>query len=201
MTMKVKLVSGIATGALLLGAFAPAAFAATTTVTISGNGNKSNNTTVVVNKHKNKIKQANFAAVLNLTGVVLSTGGNKANNNTGDGNVNLTSGSATSTVTNNTTIGGNVATAQDCGCDSGSATLKITGNGSNSTNTAVVVNKTKSSTTQFNGAFVLNGTYVVESTGGNKANGNTGDGDVTLTSGDATSDVTNTTIIGGNILQ
>lgn len=200
MTMKTKLVSGIATGALLLGAFAPSAFAATTTVTISGNGNKSNNTAVVVNKAKTKVTQVNLAAVVNLTGTVQNTGGNKANSNTGSGSVSVTSGNATSSVTNTTTVGGNSATLTPCGCDMGDSTVDVSGNGSKSNNSVVLVNKSSSKTTQVNGAFVLNGTFTVQNTGGNTANGNTGDGSVTVTSGNADSTVMNDTTVGGNIL-
>src|SRR5689334_15905858 len=97
MTMKVKLVSGIATGALLLGAFAPAAFA--DTCTISGNGAFSHNKCKVVTVTKTGgTKQVNVADFSNHVSVHTSSGGNNASGNVG-GDVTVTSGDSTVTVT------------------------------------------------------------------------------------------------------
>lgn len=201
MTIKAKITGGIATGAILAGIVLPAgAFASNHTVKISGNGKGSSNTVLSVNKNKQKTTQVNAAAVFNLTGTVLNTGKNSANGNTGSGSVSLSSGNASSRVTNNSTVGGNITTS-DCGCDQGDMSVTIKGNGSGSSNTAVVVNKSKHKVTQFNGALIVNGTFTVENTGGNSANGNTGKGDVSLMSGNATSSVTNNTTVGGNVMQ
>lgn len=76
--------------------------------------------------------------------------------------------------------------------------VKIKKNGAGSTNTAVVVSKKKTTVNQYNGTAVVNLVGVFQNTGGNKANGNTGDGSVDVNSGNATSTVTNTTTTGGN---
>ena len=63
---------------------------------------------------KTEVTQTNVSTIVNNVGVVTNTGGNKANGNTG-GNVNVTSGNATSTVTINNVSGGNFAVVSGCG--------------------------------------------------------------------------------------
>ncbi len=199
MSIKTKLVGGIATGALLLGAFAPSAFASGTSVTVSGNAQGSNNHVKVVNKSKSNLTQANLVGVVNLVGTFQNTGGNKANNNNGGSNT-VKSGNATSSVTNTTTVGGNSATVAPCGCLPGDVTVDVSGNAQNSNNSVNVVNKSNSTVTQFNGTLVVNGVLTVQNTGGNTANNNNG-GSSDVTSGDADSTVMNSTTVGGNVLN
>lgn len=201
MNIKTKIAGAIATGTILATAFTSGAFAATNTVTVKNNGAGSTNTVIAVNKQKTKVRQTNLTAVVNLTGVNQDTGGNKANGNTGGGEVTVDSGTATSNVTNTTTTGGNTASVDPCVCESGTNDITIQGNGARSTNTVIAVNKNKTKVSQFNGTLVVNGTHVSQNTGGNQANGNTGNGGVTVDSGNASSTVTNTTTTGGNELN
>lgn len=198
MNIKTKIAGAIATGTILAAVFTSGAFAATNTVTVKNNGAGSTNTAISVNKQKTKVRQTNLAVVGNLTGVIQDTGGNKANGNTGGGGVSVDSGNATTHVTNTTTTGGNTANINSCECDPGSNDITIQGNGAGSANTVVAVNKSTTKVSQFNGALVINGTFVAQNTGGNQANGNTGSGGVDVNSGNAEATVTSTTTTGGN---
>lgn len=200
MNIKQKLTSAAIIGAMMASVVAPASFAATT-VKVKKNGAGSTNTAFVVNKKKTTVNQYNGTAVVNLVGVLQNTGGNKANGNTGGGKVNVNSGDATSTITNRTTTGGNDATVSPCDCPEGDMDVVISKNGAGSTNTTFVVNKSKTEVDQTNETFVLNGVLVAQNTGGNSANGNTGDGGVDVDSGNAGSTATNTTTTGGNQLN
>lgn len=198
--LKVKLATSIATATVLAAAFAPATFAATN-ITVKGNAKHSVNIAGVTNTNKTTVKQTNNTAVVNLTGVFQNTGNNKANDNTGGGDVTVKSGDAKSTVTNTTHTGNNSATVTPCGCDQGDTNLTIKNNGKGSLNMVGVTNSNTTTATQTNNTLVVNGTLVAQNTGGNKANDNTGGGDVSVTSGDATSTVTNTTTTGNNTLN
>ncbi|MDO8269347.1 MAG: hypothetical protein Q7T54_01585 [Candidatus Levybacteria bacterium] len=196
MNIKQKLTSAAVIGAMMAAVVAPASFAAT--VKIKKNGAGSTNTATVVSKKKTIVSQYNGTAVVNLVGVLQNTGVNSANGNTGDGSVDVNSGAATSTVTNTTTTGGNNATVNPCGCVDPSTNVVIKKNGAGSTNTVTVVSTSKTEVEQVNETLVINGVLVAQNTGGNSANGNTGDGGVNVDSGNATSTVTNTTTTGGN---
>lgn len=80
------------------------------TVNVTDNGADSTNKVKITNKSKFKATQTNETLVVNGTLVAQDTGGNHANNNTGDGGVAIDSGDAGSTVTNDTTTGGNSLT-------------------------------------------------------------------------------------------
>lgn len=197
MTLKTKLVGGLAMGAMMAGVLLPSgAFAST--VTVSGNGAGSKNHVKLVTKNSTVVSQSNSAYVVNSVGVSQNTGGNKANKNVG-GDVSVTSGNATSTVTNTTTTGDNVVVANPCGCAMPDATVKIKGNGAGSYNNVKVVNSNSSVVYQVNMTSVVNGVNVSQNNGDNHAKGNVG-GDVDVTSGDAMSTVTNTVTTGGNVL-
>ncbi|CAN5169353.1 hypothetical protein BH09PAT1_BH09PAT1_0510 [soil metagenome] len=197
--IKIKLATSIATATLLAATFAPATFAATS-ITVHGNLKNSVNIAGATNTNKTTVKQTNNNAVFNLTGVFQNTGNNKSSDNGGKGDVTVKSKAANSTVTNTTTTGGNSAVVTPCGCDNGGDSLTISGNGKNSTNIIGVTNSNTTSVTQTNNTLVVNGTIVSQNTGGNKANDNMGNGDVTVTSGQANSTVTNTVTTGGNSL-
>lgn len=197
MNIKQKLTSAAVIGAMMASVVAPASFAATT-VKVKKNGAGSTNTAIVVSKKKTTVNQYNGTAVVNLVGVLQNTGVNSANGNTGDGNVEVKSGDATATVTNRTTTGGNSAAVNPCGCADPITDVVISKNGADSTNTVMVVNKSKTEVEQVNETLVVNGVLVAQNTGGNSASGNTGDGSVDVNSGNATSTVTNTTTTGGN---
>jgi len=200
MNIKQKLTSAAIIGAMMASVVAPTSFAATT-VKVKKNGADSNNTVTVKNKKKTRVVQTNATAVVNLVGVFQNTGGNKVKNNTGDGDIDVSSGDATSTVTNRTTTGGNVANVDPCGCEDQDTTVVVRKNGAGSENNVTVKNKSTFTANQSNYTFVVNGVVVAQNTGGNSATGNTGDGGIDVGSGDAESTVTNTTTTGGNQLN
>ncbi|MEM4736645.1 MAG: hypothetical protein QXD41_02120 [Nitrososphaeria archaeon] len=197
--LKVKLATGVATAALLATTLAPVAFASTNT--ISGNGAGSTNKIKIKNINRTTVNQSNATAVINLTGVLQNTGSNTANNNTGNGNITVNSGNANSTVTNTTTNGSNTATVNLCGCPTEDTTNEIKNNGAESENKIRIKNVNNSHLEQINETLVVNGTLVAQNTGSNHANNNTGDGDVTVDSGNTTANVTNTTTTGSNVLN
>lgn len=199
--LKFKLATSIATVSIMAAAVAPAAFAKTH-VQIKNTGHWSYNSAHVKNINKTRVEQSNFNVVANLTGVLQNTGLNSANGNTGDGNVSADSGSATSNVTTRTTTNGNEAAKPACNkCDNDNTKVTIKNTGAGSDNTVSVKNINKHVVSQSNTSIVLNGTLVAQNTGGNSANGNTGDGNVDADSGNASSTVSYTTTTGGNVLN
>ena len=109
MNFKYKIGVSIATAAFLGSILAPAAFAADNTCTISGNGAHSTNNCRIKIETSKKIVQVNKAFVKNVVITTASTGGNKANDNTG-GDVSITAGDATVTVTITNTVNSNTLT-------------------------------------------------------------------------------------------
>ncbi len=194
---KIKLATGVATATVVAVAIAPATFAST--IKVHNNAKKSVNIVGAATVKTTIVGQTNNNTVLNLTGVFQNTGVNKANDNIGDGDVKVTSGPANSVVSNTTTTGGNTATVTSCGCGTDDD-ITVSGNGKKSFNLVLVGNFTTTVVSQTNNNTVVNGTVVAQNTGGNKANDNIGDGDVTVTSGAANSTVTNTVTTSGNSL-
>jgi len=82
----------------------------------------------------------------------------------------------------------------------GSTTITITGNGSDSYNKADVEVDQTTYVSQINEANVQNTVYADASTGGNRANDNTG-GDVSIETGDATSNVTIENSLNTNVAE
>lgn len=197
MTYRTKFTTGIVTGALLLGSFAPIAFADVNT-TISGNGDHSNNTLNVTQNVTTNITQSNTAVFSNTVNGTANTGGNNANENTG-GDVMVTSGNATVDVNITNTNGGNVAILPHVPSPI-NVTTDISGNGSHSKNKADVKNNTKVNATQSNTCVVTNTVTKKAKTGKNKANKNT-DGNVTVISGDANASANLTNDCGFNVLN
>ncbi|MEK7605568.1 MAG: hypothetical protein AAB478_03545 [Patescibacteria group bacterium] len=197
--LKYRIVAGAATVAILATTMAPATFAAK--IKFKNTGAGSVNHATIVQTNNKTLTQYNGTAVVNIVGTLQNTGGNSASGNTGDGNVTVGSGNATSTVTNKTTTGGNDATVNPCGCPTDDDTIRFRNTGAGSVNNATIVSTNTSSTEQTNETFVLNGVLVAQNTGLNSASGNTGDGNVTVGSGNATSTVSNTTTTGGNTLN
>ena len=192
-----KLASGIATAVFFAATTAPV-FAATT-VDTSHNGTGSVQIVTVKGGKKLNAGQSNKSAVLNLTGVIHNTGGGSTSGNTGPGKVTQKSGNSTSNVTNATSTGGNTASIANCSCQNGDTNVTTTYNGSHSLQVVTVKNHNTTNVGQSNQSFVLNGTLVVQNTGGLTADDNTG-GDVEQTSGNASSTVSNTTTTGYNTL-
>lgn len=191
---KRKLITAIATGALLLNAFAPLAFA-DTTIQISGNGTNSTNNADVNITQNTTVVQNNNATVTNNVSANADTGGNKAKDNTG-GSVSIDTGDASTNVTVNNTLNQNQADVQ-C-CDLGDTTVKISGNGSDTNNTANLTSNNTTNVYQSNNAKVKNYIYADADTGGNKAKDNTG-GSVSITTGDADTNVDASTTANSNM--
>src|SRR5437899_953246 len=124
---KIKVV--LATGALMSSAFAPAVFASTS-ITISGNGADSTNRVSVNSTNTTTVTQTNSANISNRVSVVSNTGGNQANKNTG-GDVSITTGDVSSSVTIKNLANVNFARVVSCGCVQ-NVDIVISGNGADS---------------------------------------------------------------------
>jgi hypothetical protein len=191
-----KFVAGAASAILLGATFVPSVLASTT---ISGNGVGSTNTVVVLTGSLCDVDQSSNTNVLATVSSSASTGGNQANGNTGAGDISVTSGAAVSSSSLTVTGGDNTATNPCCGCQGTNPLTDptVSGNGVGSKNTVLSVN--------LQGTFVdqkskTNVTALVVSkakTGKNKANGNTGAGSVSVTSGPGTS-ATAVSVTGGS---
>jgi len=79
-----------------------------------------------------------------------------------------------------------------------STSVKVKYNGKNSMNMVMVKKSNKTMVMQKNYSKVTNNVGIMQNTGGNKANGNTGAGIVSITTGKATANVSNYTSTGGN---
>jgi hypothetical protein len=183
--IKTRLTSVMVAGSFMAGVLMPGSAFAATNVTISGNAANSMQKSNVKVANKSKVKQKNSASITNGVNVNQKTGGNKANQNNG-GNVGLTTGAATSTVTLTDCIDPDV-------------TVSITDNGAGSSATSNVKYALKHKTVQNNSATIVNGVNITQDTGSNQANQNNG-GDVTGTSGVATSTVTVNNTTGDNVM-
>lgn len=200
MTLKTKLTTAIATGAVLLNALAPAAFA--TTITVTGNGDSSANHIDVSNNNSTEVTQSNHSNVTNNVSSTANTGGNEADRNTG-GNSSVDTGDATSTVKVTTAANTNTANVTGCNCDNSDTTVKISGNGTDSNNSIDLDNGRKGNDTtvdQHNYSTVNNQISSDANTGGNGASRNTG-GTSSVNTGNATSDVTVSTSTNVNAAQ
>lgn len=178
---KRKLATAIATGALLLNAFAPIALA-DTTIQITGNGAGSNNWANVTQTSTTVVNQSNTAKVTNNVNATADTGDNDANFNTG-GNVTVDTGNANITSNVSNTLNANQAQV-NC-CQAGNTTVNIDGNGAFSNNTVNLTQVGTTNVSQNNNANVYNNVNATADTGDNKAKWNTG-GDVTVKTGNAT---------------
>jgi len=177
--------TAIATGAVLLNALAPLAFA--DTLTITGNGAGSDNNVNVTNNSSTTVSQSNTADVTNKVTTTADTGNNNANFNTGGG-VAVDTGKATVNTTVTNTLNSNQASV-NC-CNSAQPTsVTVDGNGAFSDNTANLNKSSNITVAQANTADVQNTVDSKANTGGNQAGFNTGstsgaDG-VTVKTGDA----------------
>lgn len=189
---KKSIASAVAVSSLLFNAFATSAYAANT-VTISGNGSDSSNTAAVESNKANTVVQNNTADFSNFIHTTSNTGGNVASDNTG-GDVVIATGNSTSEVDVLNRANQNHAVVADCDCPGGNLDVKISGNGSDSDNAAVVATNTSNDLFQNNVADFNNKVSVYGNTGKNYANDNTGatlgGSDVMILTGNAVSDVT-----------
>lgn len=197
MTYKTRLTTAIATGAVLLNALAPLALA-DTQLTITGNGSDPKSTINLSNSSNTTVVQSNNATVNNDVKTNLSTGGNRANDNTG-GNVLVDTGNAKSTVNLSTVANSNKANVDGCSaCNGGNVTVNVSGNGSDSKNRVNLDNSSSTNLFQNNNANVNNNVDTKANTGNNDANRNTG-GDVTVYTGNITSNVDVSTNVNSNV--
>lgn len=199
MNIKQKVSAAVATAVMVGGLMAPMASAAD--ITVSGNGSNSTNNVTVVNSNNTTVAQGSATVAVTVVSSSATTGGNTANGNTGNGGVDVTSGNATSNVTTTVTGGSNVATVTPCGCEAPDSTIKVKDNRAKSKNTVTTVNSNSQVVLQ--GTFTGAGTFVgsTAKTGKNKANKNTGKGNVSVTSGNSHSTVTTTVTGGSNVLN
>lgn len=195
MNFQTRLTTAIATGAVLLNALAPLAFASTD-LTISGNGSNSDSNVNVSNNSSTSVSQANVANVNNNVNTNSNTGGNHANGNTG-GDVTVNTGSTNSTVNLSTQVNKNQADVSNCNC-AGNTTVNVTGNGSHSDNDVKLNNNSTVNVSQANEANVSNNVNTTSNTGKNHTNDNTG-GDVSVSTGDANSHVSVSTAANANV--
>ena len=176
--------TGLAAAAIIAQGFAGVALASLD-VEISGNGANSDNTANVAVSTDTQVTQNNTANITNNVNVSADTGANDANKNTG-GDVDITTGNATTTVGVSNTANSNVADVN--GCCVGDLNVTISGNGAKSTNTANVGVSNSTYVVQDNYAKIKNNVDVDSDTGKNDANHNTG-GDVEILTGNADAEV------------
>src|SRR3989344_4946711 len=98
MQIKKKIAAAIVSGSIIGAVMLPVAALADTGCEISGNGAHSHNSCTIRINRRVKIRQSNSSTIRNRVWVDVDTGGNRANNNTG-GDVTITTGEATSSVT------------------------------------------------------------------------------------------------------
>ncbi len=201
-----RVATAVATSAMLLNVFAPLAHAETM-LEITGNGANSNNEVKVNNSSNTTVTQNNNAVVTNNVTSNSSTGGNKANDNI-TGEVRIETGDATSTTNIANDLNKNVADVNNCDCAEDTE-VKISGNLAGSDNKVQLnsgrnSNSNETAVYQDNKANVKNNVDSNTKTGGNDANRN-GSGDVSIKTGNATSEVTvsttanvNSATVGGN---
>jgi hypothetical protein len=195
MNYKTRITTAIATGAVLLNAIAPVAFA--DTITVTGNGVYSDNTVNAASQTTTVVSQSNNATVNNNVNSNASTGGNSANYNTG-GNTTVNTGNATTNVGVNNNLNTNSANA-NCGtCAGGPTNVTVSGNGVGSDNAVNVLSASNTTVNQNNNANVRNDIDANASTGKNDAKYNTG-GDVTIMTGNASTSVAVNTVANRNL--
>jgi hypothetical protein len=200
MNFKSRVITAIATGAVLVSALAPLASA--DTVTVSGNGALSGSEVNVSNSSNTVVNQTNNANISNNINTNASTGGNSSTFNTG-GNTTIKTGNANNTVNVSNAANLNQATVS-CGCDTSGMQVNVTGNGAESENGVNANNANNVFLNQNNNANFNNKVNATSSTGANDSSFNTGGSSVVLT-GNATTNVTvnnaanaNVATVGGN---
>ena len=183
-----RITTALATGAILVNALAPMAFAET--LTVSGNGAFSNSAVNVSQNTASVVNQSNNANISNNVTSKASTGGNSSDFNTG-GDTFIKTGNATTNTTLNTQANLNQASLTNCAtCNGGATNVTVSGNGAYSDNGVGVNNTNSVFLNQANDANINNNVDAKASTGKNDTSYNTGGGSIVLT-GNAT---TNTAI-------
>lgn len=193
MNIKRKIVTAVASSALLLNTFATPAFAAT--VQITGNGAYADSSANVAVNTTTTVVQNNSANITNNVDANANSGGNDANYNNG-GSVDITTGAANSTV--NVTNAAN-ANSADVACCSGAKniTVDVSNNSAFTDNNAKLNLNNDQTVTQYNDAHVTNKVDANASSGKNDANYNNG-GSVDIHTGAASTNVTLNTLANVN---
>lgn len=194
-----RFTTAFATGAVLLNALAPLAFAETT-LTISDNGAGSSNGVSVTDTSSQTVSQTNTANVTNTVTNNVNTGHNASNFNTGDGGVTVQAGTAKATTAIQNQLNSNVA---DLGCCQAAGSTKVTesGNGAFSQNGAALNKSNTTTVAQTNAAAVTNAVTNNLNSGYNQAGYNTGDGTVAVLGGNVQADTSLSTAANTNVAR
>jgi len=168
-------------------------------VTVTGNGADSKTEVNMTTGTSTMVQQSNNAMVTNTVMSTTNSGGNTADKNT-SGDVVVWTGDAMSQVNVANTLNSNSAVVA-C-CDADGVDVTVSGNGADSKNDVNVGDGEKKSpadilVNQANNAVVTNLVTADNSTGNNKANKNT-NGDISVTSGDASSVIGISTVANKN---
>ena len=196
MNFKSRLTTAIATGAVLLNALAPVAFAQD--VTITGNAASSVNTANVTNASTTTVNQTNTALVTNTVSSNASTGNNTASFNNG-GNTGISTGNATTNVGVSNALNVNSASVGCC-VAGGNTNVTISDNHVSTTNTANVTNANTTVLGQTNLAVVGNVVGANSSTGNNTSSFNNG-GNTAISTGNASTTVDVATAANANVVK
>lgn len=195
MNFKSRILTAIATGAVLVSALAPMASA--DTVNVTGNGALSNNTVSVASNTTTAVNQSNNANISNNIKSDASTGDNSSDFNTG-GSTTIKTGNATTNVTVNNAANLNQANLPSCACNSDPTNISVGGNGAYSSNEVGALNTSSVFVNQTNNANYNNDVNATSSTGKNDDSYNTGGGSI-IVSGDASTNVNVTNAANANV--
>src|SRR3989304_8801773 len=185
LNLRQKLVTSVATVAILANGLAPLAFA--DEYVISGNGAGSDNWITTNQNSTTAVSQTNVANVTNNVDADAKTGYNDAGSNTG-GDVTIKTGDAKAMTSVSTLANVNSAVVSSNGGGNPSAEFVISGNGAFSDNYITANLRKLTSVGQSNIANISNNVDADAKTGGNDANFNTG-GDVVIDTGKAVVDI------------
>ncbi len=198
--LSLKIGSAAIAAAFMLSSFAVNTFASTD-VTVSGNGSGSKNTVVLKQKCTTEVTQKNNTDVKFNVTAKANTGGNEIEGTTGDGDVSIKSGDATTTVGLIVESGENSATMPECCCSDGNdLTVDVSGNGTDTNNEVKSKKKNKVVVEQKSKTKVKAKVSAKSKTGKNEIKDTTGNGDVEISTGDATVEVAGSVTGGGNSL-
>lgn len=196
--MMLKLGAGTVSAALFMTLFSSSAFASTS-LSVEGNGAGSDNSIVAKQKCTTELTQKSNTNVNFKVNAKSNTGSNSISNTTGDGDVNIDTGEATTTVGLVVTGGDNAATTPECCCadEDNDLTVDVKDNGAGTTNEVVTKKKSKLVTEQKSKTKVKAKVRGKAKTGNNSVVNTTGDGSVEVKTGDSTTEVVGE-VTGGN---
>lgn len=143
-------------------------------LSITDNGSGSQNIVTSQTSSNTQVQQSNTTSVQNTVQSSSNTGENNASDNTGGKTRIQTGDTDSATHISNDAINTNISKNQTCNCPNTSTDVKISGNGSNSQNTADVSQTTTHQINQTNSVSVTNTTHVNADTGNNTASNNSG---------------------------